>query len=75
MVYFSSGANIDEEPTLSDKRWKGETGAFKGDLFLIKDIRWFLQSEELLIVQLDCDEITTQEFWKRRDKLLGEIFK
>lgn len=25
--------------SLSDKRWKGETGAFKGDVFLIKDVK------------------------------------
>jgi len=42
------------------------------DIVEIKYVKEFLQRETVLIVELDCGEITTEDFWKERNKLLGD---
>lgn len=36
------------------------------------DVKEFIQRETVLIVKLDCGDITTKQFWEKRNKLLGE---
>ncbi len=59
-----------DKETLSDK--SGMWGETTDELIYTKDVRGFIQDETFLIIQLECGDITMQEFWEKRNKLAGD---
>ncbi len=57
-----------DKETLSDQI--GRDLNFANDIAM-KHVRGFIQDETFLIIQLECGDITMQEFWEKRNKLAG----